>query len=214
MTTEAESPATLLKLLQHKRDRRTVLQTRVEKTVRKLERRKHKLRAIETRIAELERRIAQPSRRVRAKPAMKDGPRKAQLIFRPSPGGDDAGKAAQLAQVVNSLRAQGIEPHIGLKASSGAAVTLARDAVEAGTPLLIVAAGDGTIKAVAAQLAGTQTRLGVIPIGTLNTRSNSLGVLPDIDSACALIAVGGSRPIAPGSNLLLPPAPTTTSAPP
>lgn len=195
MSTKDQSPATLLKLLQHKQDRRTVLLTRVEKCATKLERRKRKLQAIEARIAELERRVAHPSKRRSGKSTGRDALRQAQLIFNPSSGRNDADNAARLAQIVNSLRAHGIEPRIGLKTSGKAAVTLAHDAVEAGAPLLIVAGGDGTIEDVAAQLVGSQTPLGIIPIGTMNNLSKSLGIPLDIDGACALIAMGTTRHI-------------------
>ena len=43
-----------------------------------------------------------------------------------------------------------------------------RAAVERGDPLLIVAGGDGSVSAAAGELAGTGTRLGILPLGTLN----------------------------------------------
>ncbi|MEO6582529.1 MAG: acylglycerol kinase family protein, partial [Sphingomicrobium sp.] len=43
-----------------------------------------------------------------------------------------------------------------------------RAIVERGDPLLIVGGGDGTISAASGAIAGSATRLGILPLGTLN----------------------------------------------
>jgi YegS/Rv2252/BmrU family lipid kinase len=57
-----------------------------------------------------------------------------------------------------------------------------------GDKLLVVGGGDGTISAAASALAGTETLLGILPLGTLNHFARDLGIPADIKEAAALIA--------------------------
>lgn len=187
--------ATLLKSLKHKQKKHAELLAKVEKAAAMLDRRKVKLSALESAIADVERRIAQPRTSRSEKGEISPGPRRAQLIFNPASGRDESNNALRLSQIVRSLRAHGIEAAIGLKTSGKAARTLARDAVRNGLPLVIVAAGDGTIEDVASQLIGTDVVLGLVPMGTMNNVARSLGVPLEIDAACALIGMGTTRHI-------------------
>ncbi len=188
--------ADILKSLEHKQKQHAALLKKVEKTAARLDRRKVKLSALESVIADLERRMAGPRKlRGGGKGAAAKGLRRAQLIFNPASGRDEEKNAIRLSQIVCSLRTHGIEAAIGLKTSGKAARTLARDAVRDGIPLVIVAAGDGTIGDVASQLVGTSTVLGLVPVGTMNNVARSLGIPLEIDAACALIGMGTSRHI-------------------
>lgn len=189
-----KSPRALLKALRRKQKKHCSLLSRVEKTAARLEQRRVKLTALEARIADLERRLSElpgdPER-----PAAGGVLRQAQLIFNPSSGRDKKNSAMRLAQVVSSLRAHGIQAHIGLKTSGKAARALAREAVRSGPALVVVAAGDGTLGDVASELVGTSTALGIVPIGTMNNVARSLGIPLEIDDACALIGMGTTRHI-------------------
>jgi YegS/Rv2252/BmrU family lipid kinase len=58
----------------------------------------------------------------------------------------------------------------------------------ANSPSVVVAAGgDGTISQVAEALIGTDTRLGIIPVGTANIFARELGIPLDLEAACALL---------------------------
>lgn len=193
--TKERSPRSLGKSLLRQQRKHHSLLGKVEKTAAQLERRKIKLQALESRIADLERRTAETDES-RTEPSHGDGPRThAQLIFNPASGGEGQDNAERLARIVRSLRSHGIQAHIGLKTSAKAARTLARAAVRSGHPLVVVAAGDGTISEVAGQLAGSSTVLGIVPIGTMNNIARSLGVPLTIDDACALIGMGTNRHI-------------------
>lgn len=56
---------------------------------------------------------------------------------------------------------------------------LARDALGAGVEWIAVAGGDGSVEAVAGELVGTSTPLGVIPCGTFNNFARSLDLPAD-----------------------------------
>ena len=190
--------ATLLKTLKRKQRKHVELLAKVEKSAARLDRRKLRLTALEASIAELEGRLAGPRKHRGAKGEVDPGIRRAQLIFNPASGCDDEDSAMRLSRIVSSLRAHGIEAAIGLKTSGKAARALARDAVRDGLPLVVVAAGDGTIDDVASQLIGSSTVLGLVPIGTMNNVARSLGVPLEIDDACALIGMGTTRHIDAG----------------
>ena len=196
MADRVPSQPALFKSLQRKQRKHETLLAKLEKTAARLERRRAKFQALEASIADLERRLSEPRQEHLGQEAASDGALKhAQLIFNPASGRDDEDNAARLAHVVSSLRAHGIEAHVGLKTSGKAAREQARKAVRSSQPLVVVAAGDGTIGDVASELIGSSTVLGIVPIGTMNNLARSLGVPLGIDDACALIGMGTTRHI-------------------
>ena len=190
-----ESPNSLFKTLQRKQHKHTRLLDKVEKSTARLERYKIKLQALEGRIAELERSVAEPRKQPGGQVNGVAVLRRAQLIFNPSSGRDGVDNALRLERIVSGLRAHGIQADIGLKTSGKEARAIARKAVRDNRPLVVVAAGDGTIGDAASQLVGSSTALGIVPIGTMNNLARSLGVPLDIDAACALIGMGTTRHI-------------------
>ena len=58
---------------------------------------------------------------------------------------------------------------------------------------MIVGGGDGTISAAASALVGTETKLGILPLGTLNHFARDLEIPTDVDEAARLIAAGKDR---------------------
>ena len=196
MADRKQSQPALVKSLRRKQRKHEKLLGKVEKTAARLERRKVKFQTLEASIADLERRLSEPRKEHLGQQAASDGALKhARLIFNPSSGRDDENNAERLAHVVSSLRAHGVEAHVGLKTSGNAARKMARKAVRAGHSLVVVAAGDGTIADVASQLIGSSTVLGIVPIGTMNNLARSLGVPLGLDDACALIGMGTTRHI-------------------
>ena len=107
-------------------------------------------------------------------------------------GGALAADPALADRVAEALKAAGIEAEIELLSGGDCAVR-ARAVAERGDPLLIVGGGDGTISAAASALAGTETRLGILPLGTLNHFARDLGIPTDLEEAARLIARGTER---------------------
>lgn len=73
---------------------------------------------------------------------------------------------------------------------------MAKEAVAAGCQTVIAVGGDGTVRAVAEALAGTETALGIVPQGTGNLLARNLEVpLEDIPAALARISADETRSI-------------------
>jgi YegS/Rv2252/BmrU family lipid kinase len=71
----------------------------------------------------------------------------------------------------------------------------ARRAAADGVERLLVAGGDGTLHYAVLGLAGSETALAVLPLGSGNDLAGALGVPRDLDAAAALAAGGPSRRI-------------------
>ena len=67
---------------------------------------------------------------------------------------------------------------------------LARSAIAEGASVVVAGGGDGTVNAIASVLAGTDTVLGVLPLGTLNHFAKNLGLPAEIDGALRILAAG------------------------
>ena len=83
-------------------------------------------------------------------------------------GGGAASADPDIAKTVEAaLREAGVAARVELLTGDDCTVRLSALA-ERGDPLVVVGGGDGTISAAASALAGTKTRLGILPLGTLN----------------------------------------------
>src|SRR5438309_1559981 len=97
-------------------------------------------------------------------------------------------------KVAEALHKAGIDADIELISGRECEVRC-RAIAELGDDLLIVGGGDGTISAAASALAGTETLLGILPLGTLNHFARDLGVPTDLDQAAKLIAGRNGRSV-------------------
>ncbi|MEG3439384.1 diacylglycerol kinase family protein [Pannus brasiliensis CCIBt3594] len=115
--------------------------------------------------------------------------RSACLIFNPVSG---QGNASEDLQRIRSF----LEPHLTLDIRQTTpeipAETLAREAIERGTELLIASGGDGTVTAVASTLIGTGIPLAIVPRGTANAFATGAGLPTTIESACLAILQGAT----------------------
>jgi diacylglycerol kinase family enzyme len=73
--------------------------------------------------------------------------------------------------------------------------TMAKGAIAEGVDLVVVAGGDGTVRVVCAELAGTGIPIAVLPAGTGNLLARNLGISLDLDAALAELLDGSEQRI-------------------
>lgn len=117
------------------------------------------------------------------------------IIFNPVAG---RRRAQLLWNVLDVMAANGIRIELVETIRSGHAEILARDAVRRGERMVVAAGGDGTIAEIANGLMGSDTRLGVIPLGTANVLANELALPFAPRAVAAALAFGRTRLLWPG----------------
>ena len=118
------------------------------------------------------------------------------VIFNPAAG---ARRRRRFERAAGALAEAGIRFTVVDTAAPGHAEALAREAAAAGERVVVAAGGDGTIAEVVNGIAGSEARLGVIPIGTANVFAHELGLPFDAAAIAASLARGAVRMIIPGS---------------
>jgi diacylglycerol kinase family enzyme len=94
------------------------------------------------------------------------------------------------ARIVGLFRAHGETPRIVQPNGDDDICSIARQAAESSERIVVAAGGDGTVSAVAAELAGTGKILGVLPIGTMNHFAKDLRIPLDLETAVRTISEG------------------------
>lgn len=97
------------------------------------------------------------------------------------------------AALFDKLKALDFEPTITLAEGGAELTAAAAKARKLGVGIVAAGGGDGTINAVASQLLGSRSVLGVLPLGTLNHFAKDLGIPLELDRAIANLAQG--RPV-------------------
>jgi diacylglycerol kinase family enzyme len=96
-------------------------------------------------------------------------------------------------KVASALSKAGIEAEVEL--IRGDCAARCQEIAARGDPVIIMGGGDGTISAAASALAGKETLLGILPLGTLNHFARDLGIPASLDEAAALIAKRPERQV-------------------
>ena len=104
--------------------------------------------------------------------------------------------AAVRSLLEGELREAGYAGPVWLETSVSEPGTMqARLALAAGARLVVAAGGDGTVRSVAAGLAGTGAQMGIVPLGTANLAARNLGVpVGDARAAAQVVARGVDLP--------------------
>lgn len=104
------------------------------------------------------------------------------------------GSADRRTQIERALARAGIAGEVEWL-DGDAIAAAAKRAVEDRFGVVIAGGGDGTMSAVAGALAGTDAKLGILPLGTLNHFARDLEVPLDLGEAARLIASGKARSV-------------------
>ncbi|HVF27209.1 MAG TPA: diacylglycerol kinase family protein, partial [Pyrinomonadaceae bacterium] len=86
--------------------------------------------------------------------------------------------------------AEGVDARIVVGGDGTELAAHAERAVNEGCPVIVAGGGDGTINLVASKIVGTPTRLGVLPLGTLNHFAKDLHIPLDLEAAARTIISG------------------------
>jgi diacylglycerol kinase (ATP) len=104
-----------------------------------------------------------------------DTPIRALIVF--NPGAGQAGSAEQDIQAARDVwREHGWQVDLRPTGGPGDGTRIAREAAAQGYHLVVAAGGDGTVNEVINGLAGSQTALAALPIGTVNVWVRELGL--------------------------------------
>lgn len=91
-----------------------------------------------------------------------------------------------------------VDAQVVLLPSGAHAPDAAREAHAAGACAIVAGGGDGTVNAVGSVVAGTNTVLGVLPLGTLNHFARDAGIPLDLEAAVATVVAGHIRTVDTG----------------
>jgi diacylglycerol kinase (ATP) len=98
--------------------------------------------------------------------------------------------AAGVQAVEEALSRVGVQVEVQQTQRPKHATELARQAVEEGRKLVIAAGGDGTVSEAGHGVAGTETALGIMPMGSIMNTARMLCIPRDLAGAAAVIAAG------------------------
>jgi diacylglycerol kinase (ATP) len=121
------------------------------------------------------------------------------VIWNPSAGLPTAlrpgGSVDDLSEI---LERHGVKAEVHEPADEAEARALVRQAVSDGVDVVVAAGGDGTVHLVAEDLLGTDTALGILPLGRVMNIARALGIERDVDVAADVLREGEIRAIDTG----------------
>jgi len=124
--------------------------------------------------------------------------RKVVLLYNPIAGKNRERRRADVEAAAQVLRAAGAKAQTMETHAPGSAGEQARQAVAEGCDTVLACGGDGTVHDVVQGLAGTNTPMGVIPLGTGNSLANELRLSRNPTRAAQAILTSEPRRITLG----------------
>jgi len=111
------------------------------------------------------------------------------VIYNPVAGPKGVNRIARVREL---LSASGAPFEIRVTAGPGDGVLLAREAAHTGVSTVLAVGGDGTINEAVNGLAGSATRLAVVPHGTGNVFADEVGLPGTVEGCLALLSDGAT----------------------
>jgi YegS/Rv2252/BmrU family lipid kinase len=111
------------------------------------------------------------------------------IIFNP------AARSEKSRPLADTLRELAPDAELRMTDGPGRARELAAAAAREGFRVVVAAGGDGTVNEVVNGLAGSESALGVLPVGTMNVFAKEHDLPERLDAALAVIRGGGRREI-------------------
>ena len=96
------------------------------------------------------------------------------------------------------FRQRGLDAQVTVVGEGGQIAQATAQALSERAGTVVAGGGDGTVSAVASQLAGTGVPLGVLPLGTLNHFAKDMRIPLELDAAIDVIAQGRQVPVDAG----------------
>src|SRR5579863_749228 len=101
---------------------------------------------------------------------------KAILLYNPQSGGRHDRRLQDVESALSALRAAGVEARSATTLADGGVTEQVREAIAQGCDTVFACGGDGTAHEVLQGLVGTDTALGIIPLGTANSLAHDIGL--------------------------------------
>jgi YegS/Rv2252/BmrU family lipid kinase len=89
--------------------------------------------------------------------------------------------------VAQTLRDAGVPCDVVVSQYPGHITQVSSDVAARGKDTVIVCGGDGTVNEAINGVAGTETAVGIVPLGTANRLATSIGIDKDINRACEIV---------------------------
>jgi diacylglycerol kinase (ATP) len=124
---------------------------------------------------------------------------KAFLIYNPASGRRKAKRAQDIARVIQTFRAAGVEVEAAATTHAGSAIQQAREGANAGFDTVIACGGDGTVNEALNGVLGTDVALGVVPLGSGNLLASDLRLPGDPVAAAQALLSFTPRQFRPGT---------------
>src|ERR1700730_12804196 len=120
------------------------------------------------------------------------------LIYNPTSGRKRYTRFEEIEHAARILKEAGITAELPPTTGPGAAIRIARQAVDQRRGMVIACGGDGTINEIVNGLARSQVPMALLPAGTANILAKELGIPWDIPHAARLIPGSVVRRVALG----------------
>ncbi|HSL76774.1 MAG TPA: diacylglycerol kinase family protein [Candidatus Limnocylindrales bacterium] len=120
------------------------------------------------------------------------------VVWNPAAGLPTTLRGGNVDDLRDTLETHGIQAQIAVPHGEDEAHDVVRRAVSDGFDVVVAAGGDGTVHLVAEDLLGTQTALGILPLGRVMNVARALGIERDMDAAAEVLVTGEIRAIDTG----------------